>query len=113
VDWERLAGTVRLAVRFLDDVIDVSRHPFPELEHAALATRKVGLGIMGLAELLATLGIAHDSVAAVRLAGRLASPSASTPATRPWNWPPPAVPSPPSRTASSPAPGHRHGATRR
>jgi ribonucleoside-diphosphate reductase alpha chain len=72
VDWERLAGTVRVAVRFLDDVIDVNRYPFPELEHAAHTTRKVGLGIMGLAELFATLGIAYDSDAAVRLAGRLA-----------------------------------------
>ena len=72
VDWERLAATVRLAVRFLDDVIDVSHYPFPELERAARATRKVGLGMMGLAELLAVLGIPYDSDAGVRLAARLA-----------------------------------------
>ena len=71
-DWDRLADTVRLAVRFLDDVIDVSRYPVPELETAALATRKVGLGIMGLAELLAALGLAYDSDEAVRLTGRIA-----------------------------------------
>lgn len=72
IDWERLAATARLATRFLDDVIDVSRYPFPELEHAALATRKVGLGMMGLAELLAAVGVPYDSAAAVRLAGRIA-----------------------------------------
>ena len=71
VDFGRLRAAVRLAVRFLDDVIDVSRYPVPELEGPARAARKVGLGVMGLAELLATLGIAYDSPAAVALAGRV------------------------------------------
>ena len=62
---------MRLAVRFLDDVIEVSRYPVPELEGPARAARKVGLGVMGLAELLATLGIPYDSPAAVSLAGRI------------------------------------------
>lgn len=71
VDFGRLRATVRLAVRFLDDVIDVSRYPVPELAGPARAARKVGLGVMGLAELLATLGIPYDSAAAVALAGRV------------------------------------------
>ncbi|MGE5288629.1 MAG: adenosylcobalamin-dependent ribonucleoside-diphosphate reductase [Micromonosporaceae bacterium] len=71
VDVGRLRAAVRLAVRFLDDVIEVSRYPIPELAGPARATRKVGLGVMGLAELLATLGIPYDSAAAVRLASRV------------------------------------------
>lgn len=72
LDWDRLADTVRLAVRFLDDVIEVNRYPTADLEVAARATRKVGLGVMGLAELLAILGIPYDSDEAIRTGERIA-----------------------------------------
>jgi ribonucleoside-diphosphate reductase alpha chain len=72
LDWNRLAEVAGLAVRFLDDVIDANDYPFPELGEASRATRKIGLGMMGLAELLATLGIPYDSEQGVRLAGRIA-----------------------------------------
>lgn len=72
IDWELLTDTVRTGVRFLDDVIDVSRYPFDELDRAARRTRKIGLGMMGLAELLAKLGIPYDSDRAVELTEDLA-----------------------------------------
>ncbi len=71
VDWERLRATARLGVRFLDDVIEVNRYPTPEVERATKQTRKIGLGVMGLAELLALLGIPYDSDDAIALGSRI------------------------------------------
>lgn len=71
IDEPRLRQVVWLAVRFLDDVIDVARYPADELADAARATRKIGLGVMGLAETLAALGLAYDSEEAVGFTRRL------------------------------------------
>ncbi len=71
IDWDRLAATVRAAIRFLDDVIEVNRYPVPEIERMARGNRKVGLGVMGFAEMLVHLGVSYDSDEAVALADRL------------------------------------------
>jgi len=68
IDWERLRATVRVAVRFLDDVIEVNRYLIPEIERMTRGTNKIGLGVMGFAEMLIRLGVSYDSAEAVRLA---------------------------------------------
>lgn len=61
IDWHSLGKDVELAVRFLDDVIDVSDYPDARIAEAVRKTRKVGLGVMGLADMLVELGVRYDS----------------------------------------------------
>ena len=72
LDWDALRETVALGVRFLDDVVEVNTFPLPEIDEAVRGNRKVGLGIMGFADLLIAAGLPYDSEAALALAGRLA-----------------------------------------
>ena len=71
-DEDRLRETIRLGVRFLDDVVTVTRHPLPAVAEATLRTRKIGLGVMGFADALMQMGVPYDSPAALDLAGDLA-----------------------------------------
>ncbi|MFA5099190.1 MAG: adenosylcobalamin-dependent ribonucleoside-diphosphate reductase, partial [Candidatus Paceibacterota bacterium] len=59
-DWEAFEEVIKKATRFLDNVIDISKHPLPEIEEMTLNTRKIGLGIMGLGDLLYELGISYN-----------------------------------------------------
>lgn len=70
-DWNALEDTVRLGVRFLDDVIEVNTFPIEKLREVNLATRRIGLGVMGWADALVSLGIPYDSEEAIALANRV------------------------------------------
>ncbi len=71
VDWEKLESLTRLAVRFLDNVIDVCSFPLEEIDQQTKRTRKIGLGVMGFADLLVELRIPYASNQGVRMGERL------------------------------------------
>jgi ribonucleoside-diphosphate reductase alpha chain len=67
VDYDKLRYTVRTAVRFLDDVIDVNKFPLEQIAEQTRRTRKIGLGVMGFADMLIALGVPYNSPEALRV----------------------------------------------
>lgn len=73
IDYDRLAEVVFLSVIFLDNIIDLNKYPLPEIENVTKRNRKIGVGIMGLADMFFQLGIPYDSQEAIATAAKVMS----------------------------------------
>lgn len=71
VDWQKLSNSIRWGVRFLDNVIEVNKFPYSKIKDITLANRKIGLGVMGFADMLILLGIGYNSPSAVEFSREL------------------------------------------
>jgi len=72
VDWEKLRETIQLSIRFLDNVVSICTYPLEKVEKTVKANRKIGLGVMGWADMLVRLDIAYNSKEALDLAEKIA-----------------------------------------
>jgi ribonucleoside-diphosphate reductase alpha chain len=73
VDWDKLKERVQWGVRFLDDVVEINNYPLEKIREKTIGNRKIGLGVMGFADMLVELGIAYNSTKAVSFAKKLMS----------------------------------------